>query len=195
MADFETLKDVTKALQDLLKEHITNNPQPQLTGVKIDLRSPKEMREDNKAIGVSFWLYRVTRNADLLNLPAPRPALDQALRRPIPLDLFYLVTPIAASAGDEQLLLGRVLQTFNDHSILRQTELGADFPEGYELRVVLETPSVEEQTRIWHALEESYQLSVTYLVHVVPIDTAHEPRRVSPVLRRENDYRQILAVT
>lgn len=186
MASHETLRDVTSALKKLLGAHIAGN---------IDLRSPREMREDNNVTGISLWLYRVTRNPDLLNYPAPRPALDQISQRPIPLDLYYLVTPIADTAGDEQVLLGQVLQTFNDHTILRQPDLGADFPEGYELRLALETPSVEEQTRIWHALEESYQLSVTYLVHVVPVDTAHEPRRISPVLRRENDYKQILAVS
>ena len=67
-------------------------------------------------------------------------------------------------------------------------------PAADPLHVALETPSVEEQTRIWHSLQESYQLSVTYRVQLVSIEAAHEPVRSSPVLVRQAGYRQVLAV-
>ncbi len=194
MAEFTVIKEVTEALRELLRAHITQDPGPQLNGVPIDLRSPKEMREASNAKGISLWLYRVVRNRDLLNSPPERPTPTQTARRPLPVDLYYLVTPIAVNPTDEQVLMGRVLQTFNDHALLRQNDLGAAFSENVELRLMLETPPVEEQTRIWHALSESYQLSVTYLVQLLSIDSAHEPLRTSPVFRRDADYRQILSV-
>lgn len=195
MSAYTAIKAVSETLKELLKAHITNDSEPQLNGVPIDLRSPKEMREDKDAKGVSLWLYRVVRNPDLLNRPPVRPAMDQIARHALPIDLYYLVTPIAAESIDEQVLLGRVLQTFNDHSTLRGSDLKDSLKDADdELRLVLETPSVEEQTRIWHSLQESYQLSVTYLVQLVSIDAAHQPIRSSPVFVRQADYRQILSV-
>src|SRR4051794_26256000 len=102
MADYTAIKAVTETLKELLKAHITNDSEPQLNGVPIDLRSPKEMREDNDAKGVSLWLYRIVRNPDLLNHPPARPTADQIARHALPIDLYYLVTPIAAESTDEQ---------------------------------------------------------------------------------------------
>jgi hypothetical protein len=195
MSEFTVIRAVSGTLKELLKAHITDSNEPQLNGVPIDLRSPKEMREANQAKGVSLWLYRVVRNSDLSNHRPPRPAPDQLSRYKLPIDLYYLLTPIAADSIDEQILLGRILQTFNDHSILRGADLKNTLKDTTEeLRLILETPSVEEQTRIWHSLLESYQLSVTYLVQLVSIDSAHEPVKSSSVIARQTDYLQILSV-
>ena len=194
MSDYTVIRAVSETLRELLRLHITNDTEPQLNGVKIDLRSPREMREDNEARGVSLWLYRIVRNPDLLNSPPARPAPDQIARHSLPIDLYYLVTPIAAQAADEQVLMGRALQTFNDHPILRGGDLEDPLKDPDELRLALETPSVEEQTRIWHSLQESYQLSVTYRVQLVTIDAAHEPIRSKPVLVRQTNYRQAIGV-
>ncbi len=45
----------------------------------------------------------------------------------------------------------------------------------------LETMSLDEITRVWDALEGSYQLSVSYEVSVVNIDSATEPVAANPV--------------
>jgi hypothetical protein len=48
---------------------------------------------------------------------------------------------------------------------------------------------------VWEALSEPYQLSVTYLVQVVKIDSDREPEKVRPVLERDATYTQILSVS
>ena len=50
-----------------------------------------------------------------------------------------------------------------------------------ELRVRLEPLMLEEITRVWEALDGSYQLSVSYEVSVVNIMPELEPEQVSPV--------------
>ena len=45
----------------------------------------------------------------------------------------------------------------------------------------LEALSLEEITRVWEALEGSYQLSVSYEVSLVDIASDLEPEHVSPV--------------
>jgi len=54
--------------------------------------------------------------------------------------------------------------------------------------VRLETMSVDEITRIWDALEGSYQLSVSYEVSLVNIDAALEPESIMPVLVAQPEF-------
>jgi hypothetical protein len=64
---------------------------------------------------------------------------------------------------------------------------------GEQLRVNLEALTIQELSLVWEALSEPYQLSVTYLVQVVKIDSDLEPLRSSPVLERDAEYTQIVS--
>jgi hypothetical protein len=195
MSEFTSIRAVSRTLKSLLSAQITDSAEPQLAGVPIDLRSPKEMREAEVSPGVSLWLYRVTRNGFLLNRPPERAAANQLLPAPFPLDLYYLVTPLSTDPEARQALLGRVVQVLNDAAVLRGSDLRDSLAgSAAELRLSMETLSLEELTRIWDALQEPYDLSVTYLVQVIAIDTDREAAQVSPVMVKETDYRQILSV-
>jgi hypothetical protein len=193
MSDFTAIRAVSLTLRELLRVNITNSTDPQLSGVAIELRSPRQMR-DAQLTGVSLWLYRVTRDRDMLNYPPERIVPNQLRHHPLPVNLYYLVTPINQNLQDEQALLGKVLQVFNDHAILRGGDLQDTLqssPE--EFRLTLETLTLEELTRVWDALKEPYQLSVCYLVQVITIDSAREPLQTAPVVVREAAYKQILS--
>jgi len=198
MSEFTAVRAVSKTLQSLLQDAITNSPDPQLQNVPIDLSSPRELRDaanNNPVNAISLWLYRVARSGDLLNAP-PERVDDQLKKQPLPVDLFYLVAPITATSDNEQALLGRVLQVFADHAILRGTDLKDDLEgETTELRLTLETLTLEELTRVWTALAEPYQLSASYRVQVVRIDSEIEPTRVLPVHRRRTHYQQIVGAS
>jgi len=49
------------------------------------------------------------------------------------------------------------------------------------LKLRLEPLSLDEITKVWDALEDSYQLSVSYEVSLVDIASELEPELVSPV--------------
>jgi hypothetical protein len=152
----------------------------------VALQTPREMIRLGSE-GVSVWLYRIIRDDQTLNAPPRRVSLDETLPPPLPLRLHYLVTPLTAAqtAGGsetEQVILGKVLQLFHDRprlggSDLRDELVGTDV----ELQVRLETMSLEEITRVWDALEGSYQLSVSYEVSIVNIDSERQPDRAAPV--------------
>jgi hypothetical protein len=195
MSDFTAVKAVTDTLKQILTDGITNNPDPQLNGVAIDLRSPKEMRQANNASGISLWLYRVTRDPDMLNDRPERISAGQIRSAAIPLHLYYLLTPLVPDPGDRQTLIGRILQLFNDHAFLRGADLqdslqGADD----EFRVTLETLTLEELTRVWYSLSEPYDLSLSYEVQVLKIDSDLEPIQAPPALVRRTTYEQIVGV-
>jgi Pvc16 N-terminal domain len=196
MSDFASINATSSSLKKLLEQHITDNSDPQLATVPIELKSPKEMRSSQTNTGISLWLYRVTRNGDVLNQPVMRTVPDQLPRRPLPLDLHFLITPLANNPADEQVLLGRVMQVFNDHATLSGSDLTPELRAGgtEQLRLHFEMLSLEELTRVWNALQESYQLSVSYLVQFVNLGSDHDPSYGPPVLVREAQFAQVVTV-
>jgi hypothetical protein len=187
MSDYTAIQAVSQTLEELIEANLPS------TGPVVHLASPKEMQQ-NTQTGISLWLYRITRNEHLLNQPATRPSPGQMERHCLPVNLHYLMTPILTDPGDEQRFLGRILQILNDHPILRGSDLRGDLQGGdEELRVTLETLTLEELTRIWAALQEPYQASLSYQVQHVCIESERQPVQVSPVMARETTYSQILS--
>lgn len=162
----------------------------------VSLRNPEEMAEKNDQ-GLSLWLYRITRDEDRLNDPPIRITPSLFHEPPLPLRLHYLCTPIveAATANNaeiEQRILGKVLQTFYGHPSFRGSDLAGDFSgTNAELRSRIEPMSLEDSTRIWNALEQPYQLSVSYEVTLANIDSEVFESNV-PVMQIEPDYAVIV---
>lgn len=142
----------------------------------VSLRNPEEMAEKNDQ-GLSMWLYRITRDEDRLNDPLEQIAPSVFREPPLPLRLHYLFTPVVDpstpnNAEIEQRVLGKVLQSLYGHPLFRGTDLAGDFSgTDTEVRARLEPMSLEDITRIWNALEQPYQLSVSYEVTLVRIDS------------------------
>lgn len=91
--------------------------------------------------------------------------------------------------------MGKVLQVFHDHPVVRGVDLkGSLDGTDVELRITLETLSLEELTRIWDALnsEAGYALSVSYEVQVVEIDTGAELEPSVPVIELAPRYHVIV---
>jgi Pvc16 N-terminal domain len=162
-------------------------------GMIVSLNTPHEMTEANQE-GVSVWLYRIVRDEDRLNQPRPRPAPNEEQRRPLPLRLHYLITPIGAAdrvnaAETEHALIGKVLQVFHDQPALRGPDLEDDFVgTATELTLRLESLSLEETTRVYEALARSFQVCISYEVSVVTIVSVLEPLQVAPVLVTVPEY-------
>jgi Pvc16 N-terminal domain len=190
MSDFTAISAVSLTLKALLGANITTP-----ATLDISLQSPKEMHQAGTESGVSVWLYKVSRMAEMLNEPPQRRHPDQELVRPLPVLLYYLITPMTKDPATSQTVLGQVLQIFNDHAILRGAALQGSLSGTTEqLRISLEALTIEELSQIWYALHEPYQLSVTYLVQLVNIDSGRQPIHSPPALRKITRYEQILSV-
>lgn len=196
MSDYSVISSVSSTLKGLLDSSITQSADPQLHNVPIDLHSPKEIQQSGPATAVSVWLYNISRMPEMLNDPPERLGSDQMARVSLPVLMYYLITPMTVDPLARHALLGKVLQVFLDNAIVRGADLkGVLEGTSEQLRVNLEALTLEELSLVWYALGEPYQLSVTYLVQVVKIDSDREPIRTKPVLRREVRYAQILAET
>jgi len=179
---FTALAATSQTLSDFLRNQYSIDPTLGTFfggggGMVVTLNNPEEMELDTQE-GVSIWLYRVNRDEDMLNRPMQRLNALQVRYPPLPLRLHYLITPIinrsaTGSAQTEQIILGKALQLLHDHPRFRGADLSGDFQgTEVELHVRLEPMTLEEITRVWDALDRSYQLSVSYEVSLVDIDSS-----------------------
>jgi len=163
----------------------------------VSLRNPEDMSENNEQ-GLSMWLYRIIRDDERLNAPPEPLGWTQLRRTPLPLRLHYLMTPVVnrqmvGGAEIEQTVLGKVLQALYDHPEFRGADFEGDFKgTTLELRARLEPLALDEMSRVWDALGASYQISVSYEVTIVLIDS-EVVEGTSPVLEVEPEYGVIVA--
>jgi hypothetical protein len=192
VSDYTSLAAVSLALQKLLDAEITQSSDPQLNGVKAFLYSPKRMKEENES-GISLWLYRVNREADTLNRPPERIAPNRLRPQPLPLTLYFLITPMLSEPRDEQAVLGKIVQVLHDHAIVGGAQVGPVLgADGTELHIVLDGLTLEELARVWDVLKEPYQLSVCYIVQTVSIDSDLDVAVRPPVLTGDERVHQIV---
>jgi hypothetical protein len=190
---FEWVRDASVSLQNLLSARLGAEPvlaaqfEPGGTSV-VSLHTPEEMAEIPEQ-GLSVWLYRVLRDEFQLNRAPARTAPDRLRRAPLPVRLHYLLTPIASGGNGvgapelEQYIVGKVLEVFHDQPTLRGADLAGDLAgSAVELTMRLEALSLEEITRVWDALERSYQLCLSYEASLVPIFARQEMATGAPVL-------------
>jgi hypothetical protein len=180
---YSALQAASLTLAALVRNRLESDPvlssffDPSSGGTLIvSINNPQEM-ESARSEGVSLWMYRVMRDADRLNVPNPRLGLRQSRFPSLPLRVHYLVTPFVRagqsnSAELEQRILGKVMQTLHDHPRLRGADLQGDLAgSAQEFQVSLETLVLEDIARVWTALNQPYQLSVSYEVAIVNIDS------------------------
>lgn len=184
------LRATSRTIADLLQAKLEADPElSSLFGptgtMRVYLNTPDEMTGARS--GVSVWLYRVARDESTLNRPVERITPTLTRRVPLPLRLQYLVTPMTQSNADdsletEQVILGKVLQTFHDHPQMFGVDLRDDFAGSNRvISVRFEILSVDELTRIWDALDTPYRTSVCYEASIIEVESGHQPASGAPV--------------
>ena len=193
---FTSLHSCSQALNAYLTAKLVSIPAPGLgfgggggAVRQVSLLSPQEMRSQLRAEGLSVWLYRIDRDDMRLNQPDRRLSATLIQTPPLPLRLHYLMTPVTFKGGAggspevEQKIMGRVLQALHSKPILEGVDLDGTDLEGTEaeLHLRMEGLGLDEVSRVWEALEGSFQLCVSYEVSLVNVDPDLEPRQVAPV--------------
>ena len=163
--DHTTIAATSATLQALFEGTLTNAPEHGLTGLPIDLRSPRDVRLDGDGLGLSVWLHRVEATTDRRTvLPAPGARRGEGLA----LELHYLITPFADNPEAEHTALARVLETLRDYPVLTGDDLFGGLTG--ELRLSLETLTLDESLRLWTALQEPYHAAVAVQARPLPLE-------------------------
>jgi len=172
---YDTIKDTNDSLVELLwknmkddvyfKANIIKNKKEIIQGSISDLNNTK---------GLFLYLFRIEPNPFLLNR---RNAVlienngKYHIPPPLPLDLHYLVIPFTGSVEKDLILLGKVMQIFNDNSILANANLTGYLKDaGQDLRIIPEIMDIDEMNKLWSIFKDKdYRLCVSYMVTPVEI--------------------------
>lgn len=172
MPDSAVIADVSATLQSVLTEAFsTLLPAPPPVAEIHDLQGAISTAPAR----MTLFLFEVVEDASMRNRPAKQRVVppDLAVNRPpIPLLLRYLLTPWSGDRLTDHRIMGRALQVLYDGAILSGPQLQGGLTGTSEaIKLKLAPLTLEEQTRVWHAVQRPYRLSVTYDVRVINIDS------------------------
>jgi hypothetical protein len=173
MAGFGVISDVSETLVAALNDALQLlNPAPIAELHDLQGNIP------NDPARLAVFLYEVAEDIGSRNQPMHRQSLPAGLRLakpPMALKLKYLITPFAGDRLAEQRILGRAMQALYVDPIFAGPDLqGAPAPDGLVdsadmLAATLDPLNLEERSRIWHAIQRPYRLSLSYQVRVANI--------------------------
>jgi hypothetical protein len=177
MSHYAIIHDVTLELRRRIFAALQATPDVdfQINNMNQDIVFDPPPDASNGPPVLSIFLYHIVPDQYLRNQPYLTPTPNGLRYPPAPLELHYLITPLDTEQEQNHLLLGRIIQYFHDTPQLTSID-GLPLDNSFggssaEIRVTMETLSIEELTRIWNALGSVYQLSVAYKVRVVAVDS------------------------
>ena len=184
MPDSAVIADVSLTLQSVLNDAFS-----------ILLPAPPPVAEIHDLQGnistaparMTIFLFEVVEDASLRNRQPNRsvaPPNLTVVRPAMPLILRYLLTPWSGDRLTDHRILGRALQVLYDGAILSGPQLQGGIAGTSEaIKLKLAPLTLEERTRVWHAVQRPYRLSVTYDIRVINIDSEANEQR-TPVRSR-----------
>jgi hypothetical protein len=184
MSNYNAIVEVGNTLRKLLWDRMKEDKSFSIitSESQITFSSPGEIVSDDL---LSLFLYRVIENEYLKNEEMQRDNATMLIYPPLSLSLFYLVTPHTTSRENDHILLGKVMQVFYDHAIVRGSALQGSLM-GEELRMILHPLPIDDLNKIWNVIAQSepYKLSLSYEVTPVRIDSLRK-REVKRVIEAE----------
>jgi len=183
--DYGVVADVSETLRVVLTDALsTLTPQPSPIAEIHDLQGTIS----TSPARLTLFLFEVTEDPSARNRPPIRNTVANGYefkKPPLALILRYLLTPWSGSRITDHQILGRAMQVLYDDAILSGFPLqGSLAGTDQALKLTLTPLTLEERTRVWHAVQKPYRLSVTYEVRVVNLD-ALNVRTQQPVRARE----------
>ncbi|WP_312886412.1 DUF4255 domain-containing protein [Paenibacillus plantarum] len=186
IGNYSVIADVSASLVKLLRENMTPDPIPQPE--MIGLASPV----DKGDFYLSLYLYNVRESGNNRQTHMIARGTNEIQFPPMVVDLSYMVTvqspaELSSRALDEHRILGRAMQVFYDHSILRGSmTVGTLAEQDEEVRIIMDPFKGESLMNMWNFSDTPYRLSVAYTVGPVHIDSTRirTTKRVS-----ETDFR------
>jgi hypothetical protein len=147
-----------------------------------------DLKERPVDFGVSVYIYRVAVNGTQRTLP---PSAN-GHRRPLPVEVDFLLTAWAKTAQRELELLGWCMRVLDDDPIFPAAVLnravGGVFAATEMVEVVPAPLPMDDYRRLWDALPLDYQLSVAYNARVVRLESARAMIEAGPVLERDQEF-------
>ncbi len=194
MATYTAIAAIGQALVGLLEKSC---PKPQFENARFELYQASNFTKPMDE-GISLFLYRVTTSMVRRNLPGRVDAQGRRSRRPLPLDLHFLLTPWARSAAQQHRLLGWAMRQIEDTPTLTSSFLNHygrpetdTFLPGETVTLVFDPLSIQDLLNIWEIGKPNIQVSVTYVARLVTIESALFEEEAAPVQTRAFQHERL----
>lgn len=170
MGRYTIIADTGEKLVSLLQRELV----PEVIGDvnEIGMRSP----EDHGDVSLGVFLYDVRESEEVRQPGAAVVRGDRLTKPPVYLTLYYMIT--AYSKGEakyrlaqEERILGKVIQTFHDYSLIPIEELEKNTEGGFDVRISLISLTPDEKSKVWNFPNMGNQVSLFYKVTPVAIDS------------------------
>jgi hypothetical protein len=187
MATYNAIAAVSRAMLGLIEEH---RPPELLINPEFKLYHAPDF-ERPMSEGFSLFLYRVSINAAVRNLPPRRTADGRRYRPSLPLDLHYLLTAWAADAERQQRMLGWSMRFLEDLGTLPSGLLNHYMHETDTFRpeeaveLVCDPLALPDYLNLWDKLKPKMHTSITYVVRMAMLDSTIESPSYGLVQTRE----------
>jgi hypothetical protein len=183
MANTSVISDVSSTLVNLLNKALAPNS-AELQDLQTTIKTSPAR--------IIVFLFEIVEDAASRNRPFTEVLQPDgsysSMKPPMALVLKYLMTPVSGDRPTDHLLMGQMLQLFYDNALIKGPDLAGTLAEAHQaLKVTLVPITLEERTRVWHAVQQPYRLSVTYDVRVVNLEAAQVERK-QPVTERRLQY-------
>jgi len=178
VATYHAISAISQAIVSLLK---SARPATAFPSIDVKLFQARDVQTAGDWEGLSLFLYRVPVSGSRRQMPMTIGPGGRPLRPPLPVDLYYMLTPWAKTAEMQHLLLGWAMRTIEDSPSLPPALLNAHFPDVRPFRsdetveLIHDPLNLQDLNNIWEILgKQNIQLSATYVARVIPIDSTIE---------------------
>ena len=173
MAQHQAIAAVAAAIRGLLRERYPRDAFDTLT---VEMYQAKDIEKGLTVDGFAILPWRVAINTQR-RARAPRVDIFGRRFRPsLPLDLSFLIIPVASSTEKQLRMLGWVLRALEDAGSITAAQLNdyltedSIFTVDEDLDLVCDPLSVVDQLSMWDRIRR-HPLFVNYLVRMVLIDS------------------------
>lgn len=148
--------------------------------------------ETPPAEGFYFCLWRVGIGGSPRRLPPRRDRAGGTFRPSLPVDLYFLLLPVASSADKQALMLGWALSFMNDLPVLAGETINrytrgepAIFDAGETVELIADPLSTGDYLALWDRVKTGFQAGMTYVARMVLLDSEQAEGSARPVSERE----------
>jgi uncharacterized protein DUF4255 len=186
MAQHQAIAAVAAALRGLIRERY---PRDDFDTLTVEFYQAKEVEKGLTGDGFAILLWRVAVNTQRR---ARGPRIDIFGRRfkpSLPLDLSFLVIPVASSAEKQLRMLGWVMRALEDAGTITASQLNDYLTEDNifsveeDVDLVCDPLSVVDQLTMWDRIRK-HPLFANYLARMVLIDSSQGIDDAGMVLER-----------
>ncbi len=195
MATWNAIAATSKAILAVLEEGFPRDRFP--IAASFELMQPQRLAGSTALPeGIALCLWRVAVNPRR-SLPPRRTPDGRRMKPSLPLDLHYLLVPVANMADTQQRLLGWALRELEDHPVLSPGELNrqlaepAVFAPDEAVELVADPLALADFLALWDKAKATLPVAMGYTVRMLLVDSEVGLSEGPPVRERAFDLARV----